>query len=65
MPDLGVENGFDEPQYIIVSFEDIYINEQTNDGSIFNEMDVTECFCKIGSVTYPEDRMNINYGTNN
>ena len=28
-------------------------------------MNVTECFCKIGSEFYPEDRMNINYGTNN
>ena len=28
-------------------------------------MNVTECYCKIGSVFYPEDRMNTNYGTNN
>ena len=28
-------------------------------------MNVTECFCKIVSEFYPEDRMNINYGTNN
>ena len=28
-------------------------------------MKVTECYCKIGSEFYPEDRMNINYGTNN
>ena len=28
-------------------------------------MNVTECYCKIGSEFYPEDRMNINYGSNN
>ena len=28
-------------------------------------MNVTECYCKIGSKFYPEDRMNFNYGTNN
>ena len=28
-------------------------------------MNVTECYCKIGSEFYPEDRMNINYATNN
>ena len=28
-------------------------------------MYVTECYCKISSEFYPEDRMNINYGTNN
>ena len=28
-------------------------------------MNVTECYFKIGSEFYPEDRMNINYGTNN
>ena len=28
-------------------------------------MNVTECYCKIGSEFYPEDRMNINYGKNN
>ena len=28
-------------------------------------MNVTECYCKIGSEFYPEDRMNINYGAKN
>ena len=28
-------------------------------------MIVTECYCKIGSEFYPEDRMNFNYCTNN
>ena len=40
-------------------------NEQTHDASTFDIMNVTECYCKIGSEFYPEDRMNINYGTNN
>ena len=28
-------------------------------------MNVTECYCKIGSDFYPEDRINNIYGTNN
>ena len=27
-------------------------------------MDKTECFCKIGSVAYPDYRLTNNYGTN-
>ena len=40
-------------------------NEQTHDASTFDVMNVTECYCRIGSEFYPEDRMKINYGTNN
>ena len=28
-------------------------------------MNATECYCKIGSEFYPEDRKKINYGTMN
>ena len=63
--DLGMESGMERPQYIIIGFENNNVNEQTNDASAFNIMDVTECYCKIGSEFYPEDRMNIRYGTNN
>ena len=28
-------------------------------------MDVTECFCKIGSATYLDDRITIKYVANN
>ena len=63
--DLGMESGMERPQYIIVGFENINVNEQTHDASTFDVMNVTECYCKIGSEFYPEDRMNINYGTNN
>ena len=59
--DLGMER----PQYIIVGFENNNVNEQTQDASTFHIMNVTECFCEIDSEFYPEDRMNINYGTNN
>ena len=52
-------------QYIIVGFENNNVNEQTHDASTFDIMNVTECHCKIGSEFFPEDRMNINYGTNN
>ena len=63
--DLGMESGMERPQYIIVGFENNNVNEQTHDASTFDAMNVTECYCKIGSEFYPEDRMNINYGTNN
>ena len=54
----------ERPQYIIVGFENNNVNEQTHDASTFDIMNVTECYCKIGSEFYPEDRMNINYGIN-
>ena len=63
--DLCMESGMERPQYKIVGFENIYVNEQTHDASTFDIMNVTECYCKIGSEFYPEDRMNIIYGTNN
>ena len=63
--DLGMEGGLERPLYIIVGFENNNVNEQNHDASTFDVMNVTECYCKIGSEFYPEDRMNINYGTNN
>ena len=63
--DLGMESGMERPQYIIVGFENNNVNEQTHDASTFHIMNVTEGYRKIGSEFYPEDRMNINYGTNN
>ena len=63
--DLGMESGMERPQYIIVGFENNNVNEQTHDASIFGVMNVTECNCKIGREFYLEDRMYINYGTNN
>ena len=59
------ELGMERPQFIIVGFENNIVNEQTHDESTFDIMNVTECYCKIGSEFYPEDRMNIIYGTNN
>ena len=55
--DLGIESGMERPQYIIVGFENNNVNEQTHDASTFDVMNVTECYCKIGSEFYPEDRM--------
>ena len=63
--DLGMESGMERPQYIIIAFENNIVNEQTHDASTFHIMNVTECYCKIGSEFHPEDRMNINYGANN
>ena len=53
------------PQYIIVGFENNNVNEQTHGASTFDILNVTESGCKIGSEFYPEERMNINFGTNN
>ena len=58
--DLGMESGMERPQYIIVGFKNNNINEQTHDASTIDIMNVTECYGKIGSEFYPEDRMNIN-----
>ena len=52
----------ERPQYIIIGLENNNVNEQTHDASTFHIMNVTECYCTIGSEFYPEDRMNINYG---
>ena len=62
---LGMESGMETLQYIIIGFENNKVNEQTHDASTFHIMNVTECYCKIGSEFYPEDRTNINCGTNN
>ena len=63
--DLGMESGMERPKYIIVGFKNNNVNEQTHDASIFHTMNVTDCYCKICSEFYPEDRMNINCGANN
>ena len=63
--DLGMKSAMERPQYLIVGFKNDNVNEQTHDASTFDIKNVTECYCKIGSEFYPEDRMNINYGTNN
>ena len=60
-----MESGKERPQYIIIGFDNNNVNEQTHDAIIFDIMNVTECYCKIGREFYPEDRMNINYGTHN
>ena len=63
--DLCMESGMERPQYIIVGFEINNVNEQTHYASTFDIMNVTECYCKIGSEFYPENRMNINYAIKN
>ena len=63
--DLGMESFMERPQYIIIAFENNNTNEQTHDASTLDIVNVNECYCKIDSDFYPEDRMNINYGTNN
>ena len=63
--DLGSESGMERPQYKIIDFENNNFNEQTHDASTFDIMNVTDCYCKVGSEFYPEDRLNINYSSNN
>ena len=53
--DLGMKSGMERPQYIIAGFENNNVNEQTHDASTFDVMNVTECYCKIGSEFYPEE----------
>ena len=50
--DLGMESGMERPQYITIGFENNDVNEQTHDASTFHIMNVTECYCKIGSELY-------------
>ena len=52
------------PNYIADAFENNNANEQITDASVFNIMDASECYCKIGSGFYPEDRINISYEIN-
>ena len=47
--DLGMKSGMERPQKTIFGFENSNVNEQTHDASTFVIMDVTECYCKIGS----------------
>ena len=63
--DPGMESGMERPEYIIVGFENNNVIEQTHDASTFHIMNVTECYCKVGSEFYPDDGMNINHGANN
>ena len=60
-----MKSGMERPQNLIIGFENNNVYEQTHDASTFDIMNVTESYCKIGSEIYPEDRININYGTNN
>ena len=63
--DLGMEDGMERPQCIIIGFENNNVNEQTHDASTFNMMNVTDCFCKNGSEFFPDDRTINNYGAYN
>ena len=63
LTDLGMETGMEKPQKMLIGFENDKFNEQTHDAVTF-DMSVTDCYFKIGSEFYPEDRMNKNYDTN-
>ena len=60
-----MESSMEIPQYIIIGFENNNVKEKNYDASTFDTKNVTEAYCKIGSEFCPEDRMKINYGTNN
>ena len=61
--ELGMESGMERPQYIIIGFENNNFDEQFHDASTFDIINVIECYSKICSEFYPEDRMNFSYGT--
>ena len=63
--DLGMDSGMKKPQNKIIGFENNNVIEQTQDASAFGIMNITEWDCTIGSEFNFEDRMNINYGTEN
>ena len=42
--DLGMESGMERPQNIVVGFENINVNEQTQDAKLFKKMSVTGHF---------------------
>ena len=63
--DIGTESGIEIFQHIIIGFENNNVNEQTQKATIFNVMDVTKCYCKIGNDIYPEENMKLNIGFNN
>ena len=63
--DLGMESCIGRLKYIIIGFENNNVKEQTHDAKTIDIMNVAECFCKIGCECYLEDRMDINYSTNN
>ena len=46
--DLGMETSMERSQYIITGFVK-KCNEQFSDASTFDIMNVTECYCMIGS----------------
>ena len=53
--DLGMKKGMERQQYTKIGFENNNVNEQTHDATTFDIMNVTECYCKIGSEFYPEE----------
>ena len=59
-----MESGIERLQYIMIAFKNNYVNAKTHDASIFDKMNVTECYRKIRIEFYLDDRKEI-YGTNN
>ena len=55
--DPGIVSSMERPQNIIIGFENNNVNEQTNDANTSDIINVTECYCEIGSEFYPEDRI--------
>ena len=60
-----MESVMESPQNILIGFLINNVNYKFHDASTFDLLNVAECYCKVGSEFYPEDRMNNNYGTNN
>ena len=43
---------YDPKFHLLRGFENNNVNKQTHDESTFDIMNVTECYCKIGSVSF-------------
>ena len=54
---MDVDGGIERPQKLIIRFEIKNFNEQTYDASIFDVINVAECYCNIGLKFYPEQRI--------
>ena len=61
--ELGVEAGMQLPIYVIVGFQsaDRLGPAQTQNNGVFDQLPIIEAYCKIGSVKYPDESINLDY----
>ena len=64
MFDTGIESEMGKLYYLIFGFENNNVNNKKYEEGVFKTIDVTNCYCKIGSVLYHVDKNITNQGTN-